>query len=109
MLAGGNGAGIVRRYGGYIDTLTVRTDLRSAGGLFSIVRIPADQFQSAIAELKTLGNVAEESESTQDVTAGYTDLVARLSNARRTEQRLLTLLSDRTGKIGEVVQVERDR
>ena len=68
----------------------------------------ADQLQPAVADLKALGDLVEESESSQDATAGYTDLVSRLSNARRTEQRLLALLGDRTGKLGEVVQVEKE-
>jgi hypothetical protein len=99
---------VIRRFRGYIDTLTMRSDNGSAQSLSATLRIPADQLTSALNELKTLGKVVEETESSQDATAGYTDLVARLSNARRTEQRLLGLLSERAGKLGEVVQVEKE-
>jgi len=99
---------IVRRYQGYIDTLTIRTEIGLGRALSATLRVPADQLQSAVAELKALGDLVEESESSQDTTAGYTDLVARLSNARKTEQRLLALLTARTGKLGEVVQVEKE-
>jgi chromosome segregation ATPase len=79
-----------------------------ARSLSATLRIPSDRLQSAIEELKTLGTLTDESENSRDTTSGYTDVVARLSNARRTEQRLLGLLSERAGKLGEVVQVEKE-
>ena len=99
---------IVRRNQGYIDTLAIRTEIRLGRALSAILRIPVDRLESVRGELKSLGNVLEESESSQDSTAGYIDLVARLSNSRRTEQRLLMLLSNRAGKLGEVVEVEKE-
>jgi hypothetical protein len=36
------------------------------------------------------------------------DLDARLANARRTEQRLVAVLEHRTGKVSEVLEVERE-
>jgi len=38
----------------------------------------------------------------------FIDLAARLTNARNTEQRLTDLLRERTGKLPEVVEVERE-
>src|SRR5262249_7939490 len=99
---------VVRRSQGYIDTLTIRSDVGDTQSPSATLRIPADHLQSAIQDLKTLGSLVEESETSLDTTDGYTDLVARLSNARRTEQRLLGLLSERAGKLGEVVQVEKE-
>jgi uncharacterized protein DUF4349 len=98
---------IIRRFHGYIDMLTMRSDIGLAHSLSATVRIPADQLSYAVTELKTVGSLTEESQTTQDTTAGYTDLVARLSNARKTEQRLLTLLTERAGKLGEIVEVEK--
>jgi hypothetical protein len=50
----------------------------------------------------------EESQNSSDVTSQYTDLVARLNNARTSEQRLLALLRERTGNLKDVVEVERE-
>ena len=61
-----------------------------------------------MAELKTLGRVESESQSGQDVTAQYVDLEARLNNARNTEQRLIDLLKQRTGKLSDVLEVETE-
>jgi hypothetical protein len=99
---------VIRRFHGYVDTMTVRSDIGAPHSLSATIRIPADQLRSAIAELKTLGSLTEQSETSQDTTAGYSDIVARLSNARRTEQRLLAVLTDRSGKLGEIVEVEKE-
>jgi hypothetical protein len=98
---------VIRRFRGYIDTLTIRSDTGAPHWLSATIRIPANQLRSAVEELKMLGTLTEESETTPDTTVGYTDLAARLSNARKTEQRLLALLSERAGKLGEVVEVEK--
>jgi len=100
--------GVMHRFQGYIDKLTIRSDAGLPHSLSATLRIPADQLQSALGEIKTFGSLTEESETSQDTTGGHGDLVARLSNARRTEQRMLGLLSERVGKLGEVVQVERE-
>ncbi len=100
--------GVMHRFQGYIDKLTIRSDAGLPHSLSATLRIPADQLQSALGEIKTFGSLTEESETSQDITGGHGDLVARLSNARRTEQRMLGLVSERVGKLGEVVQVERE-
>jgi hypothetical protein len=60
----------------------------------------------AVADLKTLGRVENESQSGEEVTQQHTDLVARLKNSRETEQRFRTILRQRTGNVVEVLQVE---
>ncbi len=44
----------------------------------------------------------------EEVTQQYVDLVARLKNARVTEQRLAQILAQRTGKVADVLEVERE-
>jgi hypothetical protein len=98
---------IVSRSQGYTDKLAIQSDSDS-NSVLATLRIPADRLEPALNDLRMLGTLKEEAHTSQDVTAGYTDLVARLSNARRTEQRLLNLLNERTGKLAEVVQVEKE-
>jgi chromosome segregation ATPase len=52
--------------------------------------------------------VENESQSGEEVTQQHADLVARLRNSRDTEERLRAILEQRTGKIGDVLQVERE-
>jgi Domain of unknown function (DUF4349)/Putative zinc-finger len=100
--------GIVTQTQGYIDQLTVRAEPGTARRLSATLRLPSDQVNTGLAELKKLGRLTDESQNSSDITAQYVDLTARLSNARNTEQRLLALLRERTGNLKDVVEVERE-
>lgn len=99
---------VVRRHGGYSAQLTVGSESGSAHKLSATFRVPADQFDAAIAEIKQLAHVEQESQGGEEVTEQYVDLVARLSNARRTEQTLLDVLEKRTGRLSDVLEVEQE-
>ena len=99
---------VVRRHRGYSAQLTVGSGSGSAHTLSATFRVPADQLDAAIAEIKQLAHVEQESQGGEEVTAQYVDLAARLSNARRTEQQLLDLLERRTGKLSDVLEVEQE-
>jgi hypothetical protein len=96
----------VRRHGGYTGSLSVAAPNAAARTLDATLRVPADQLEPVLSELKTLGRVEQESQSGEEVTAQYVDLEARLENARHTENRLTDLLRERTGKLSEVLEVE---
>ena len=76
--------------------------------LSASLRVPADQFDPTMAEIKKLGAVESESQSGEDVAQQSVDLDARLANARNTEQRLTALLHDRTGQMTDVLAVEKE-
>jgi hypothetical protein len=97
---------MLARHHGYSAQLTVSTPEDAPRGLQASLRIPEPELSQAVAELKTLGRVENESQSGEEVTQQHTDLVARLKNARETEQRLRTILEQRTGNVIEVLQVE---
>ena len=99
---------ILKRHRGYVGELKVNDTTGSGRTLTATLRIPADQLDATLTEVKTLGRVEAESQSGQDVTSQYVDLQARLSNARNTEQRLTDLLRNRTGKLSDVLQVEQE-
>ncbi|HKM85228.1 MAG TPA: DUF4349 domain-containing protein [Terriglobales bacterium] len=67
----------------------------------------APKLPLAVADLKTLGRVENESQSGEEVTSQHTDLVARLKNSRETEQRFRTILEQRSGNAVEILQVEQ--
>jgi predicted phage tail protein len=100
--------GMLARHHGYSAQLNVSTPENAARGLQASLRIPAPELASAVADLKTLGRVENESQSGEEVTQEHADLVARLKNSRETEQRLRTILQQRTGKVVEVLQVEQE-
>lgn len=99
---------VVRRHRGYNGQLTVSSETGSARTLSATFRVPADQLDAAIAEIKQIAHVEQESQGGEEVTEQYVDLTARLSNARRTEQQLLDILDKRTGKLSDVLEVEQE-
>jgi anti-sigma factor RsiW len=99
---------ILKRHRGYVGELKVNDTTGSGRTLTATLRIPADQLDATLTEVKTLGRVEAESQSGQDVTSQYVDLQARLSNARNTERRLTDLLRNRTGKLSDVLEVEQE-
>lgn len=99
---------IVKQYSGYVGDLTFSAPSDGPRKLTATLRVPAAQLDAALTQLKTLGRVESESQNGQDVTAQYVDLEARLSNSRNTEQRLLDLLRQRTGKLSDVLEVETE-
>ena len=100
--------GILKRHRGYVGELKAGGSTGSGRTLTATLRVPADQLDATLTEVKTLGRVESESQSGQDVTSQHVDLQARLSNARNTEQRLTDLLRNRTGKLSDVLEVEQE-
>jgi hypothetical protein len=72
------------------------------------LRVPAARFDEALAGLRPLGDVESVSTSAEDVGEEYVDTGARMANARRLEERLVQLLATRTGKLEDVLAVERE-
>jgi hypothetical protein len=99
---------ILARHNGYSANLAVNTPQGAARTIQASLRIPAPQLSAALAELKSLGRVEEETQNGEEVTQQHADLVARLKNSRETEQRLQAILTQRTGKISDVLEVEQE-
>jgi Domain of unknown function (DUF4349)/Putative zinc-finger len=99
---------LLRRHQGYMGQLNVLTPTEGARSLTATLRVPADQLDPALGDLRTLGRVQSESQSGEEVSAQYVDLEVRLQNARNTEQRLTALLSQRTGTLSDVLEVETE-
>ena len=99
---------ILARHHGYAASLNASTQQNAARSLQASLRIPAGELNAAVAELKSLGQVENESQNGEEVTQQHADLVARLKNSRETEQRLQAILLQRTGKISDVLAVEQE-
>jgi hypothetical protein len=73
-----------------------------------VLRVPAVKLAIILAQVRELGRVKEEHMNSEEVTEQVVDLEARLKNARATEQRLIDVLNNRTGKVGDILQVEQE-
>jgi hypothetical protein len=100
-------AAAARAAGGYIaNTSTYTTDARRQATVE--VKVPAARFESLVERLRAVGDVQSVQVSVEDVGEEYTDVAARMANARRLETRLLDLLATRTGRLEDVLNVERE-
>ena len=99
--------GLATRIGGYIANTTMQTgpgELRSAS---LEVKIPAARFEEALTALTPIGTLESVNVNAEDVGEEFTDVTARMANARRLESRLIDLLAARTGKLKDVLDVEQ--
>ena len=70
--------------------------------------MPADRFDVFLTEVTRLGELQKNHIDSQDVTQEYVDLEARIANKQEEEKRLLKHLSDSTGKLEDILAVERE-
>ncbi|HEX8454028.1 MAG TPA: DUF4349 domain-containing protein [Longimicrobium sp.] len=99
---------MARRLGGYVGNTSVSGGEEATRSATLEVKIPAARFDQAVSGLRPLGKVESVEVQAQDVGEEYVDLSARTANARRLEERLLGLLATRTGKLEDVLAVERE-
>jgi len=71
------------------------------------IRIPHDQYNSALDMIKDMGTVESITVSGQDVTQEYTDLESRLRNLNAQEEILLDLMSQ-SKDVGDSIEVQRE-
>ena len=71
-----------------------------------VLRVPAEKFDEAVAELSRLGTVVEKDIAAQDVTDQVMDLQLRLKNAKATRDKLQALL-DKAQAVKDALEIER--
>jgi hypothetical protein len=108
----GSGVAAVRALAARVGALIANTSvvagdqqLRSAT---LELRVPSDRFDDLVNGLSPLGKVEAVNIHVQDVGEEYTDVAARVANAKRLEARLVELLGNRTGRLADVLTVERE-
>jgi hypothetical protein len=99
---------LATQLGGYVANSSIsggRDQVRSAT---LELKIPAARYDQAIGGLGGLGKVESVNTNVEDVGEEYVDITARVTNAKRLEERLVNLLATRTGKLEDVLAVERE-
>jgi hypothetical protein len=99
---------LASQVGGYITNSSIsggRDQIRQA--TFEL-KIPAPRYEQAVGALSTIGKVETVNSTAQDVGEEFVDVTARVTNSRRLEERLISLLANRTGKLDDVLRVERE-
>lgn len=99
---------LAAQLGGYVANSSIsggRDQVRSAT---LELKIPATRYDQAIGGLNGIGRVEAVNTNVEDVGEEFVDVTARVTNAKRLEERLVGLLATRTGKLEDVLAVERE-
>ncbi len=99
---------LVKANGGYIAETNVGGNSGEQRTGSWKVRVPVDKYEAFMAGAQKLGELQSINSSSQDVTAEYYDVSARIQNKQVEEKRLQVLLEKATGKLSEILQVEKE-
>jgi hypothetical protein len=73
-----------------------------------VVKILPENLDRFLQKIRSLGELKNQALGTEDVTKAYFDTDTRLKNARVMEQRLIDMLKTKTGKVSDLLQVEKE-
>jgi hypothetical protein len=73
-----------------------------------VVKILPENLDRFLQKVRGLGELKDQTIGTEDITKQYLDTGARLKNARVMEQRLIDMLKTKTGKVSDLLQVEKE-
>ncbi len=90
---------------GFVVDSVARGESRAS--VKSTLRVPAEDFEVMLSEIRELGAVEREEIRGEDVTEQIVDLEARLRSQRKLEQRMLGLL-DQSQDIEAILKVEQE-
>ena len=99
---------MARRLGGFVANTEVQTGKDELHSASIELRLPSARFDDAVNGLSPIGKLESVNVNVADVGEEYVDVDARMTNARRLEQRLIDLLARRTGKLADVLTVEHE-
>jgi len=97
---------ILDRHRGYAARLRMVGNPMGSS-LSATLKVPASEYSSALADLKSIGDVQQDEEAADEVVQQRGDIDARLQNARNNERRLQELLKDSSDKSIDVDYVRR--
>jgi hypothetical protein len=72
------------------------------------LRVPVDQFEALVQKVVELGELVQNSRTSQDVTEQFYDIEARIKNKKAEEKSLTKILDERTGKLEDVLKIETE-
>ncbi|MDQ3426887.1 MAG: DUF4349 domain-containing protein [Gemmatimonadota bacterium] len=99
---------LVQQTGGFIANTSMQSGKEQLRQAILEAKVPAARFDDLSGGLGPIGRVEFVNVSAEDVGEEFVDLTARATNARRLEERLIDLLGTRTGRLQDVLAVERE-
>jgi hypothetical protein len=99
---------LAQRVGGFVADASVQSGRNQLRTATLQLKVPASRFDDLTQGLEPLGKLQFVNVSAEDVSEEFVDLTARVANGHRLEDRLVELLRTRTGKLQDVLSVERE-
>ncbi len=99
---------MVKQFNGYLGSASRSGTKGSQRSGSWTIRIPSTGYGSFVKAIATIGELESSSQEAQDVSEEFYDVQARLKNKKVEEARLVELLQKATGKLTEVLQVEKE-
>lgn len=99
---------IVQRVGGFVADASVQSGRNQIRSATLELKVPASRFDELTEGIEPLGRLQFVNVGAEDVSEEFVDLTARVANGHRLEDRLVELLRTRTGKLQDVLSVERE-
>src|SRR5437667_6649113 len=73
-----------------------------------LIKVLPENLDRFLQKIRWLGELKNQTLGTEDMTKAYFDTESRLKNARVMEQRLIDMLKTKTGKVSDLLQVEKE-
>jgi hypothetical protein len=99
---------LVQRLGGFVADASVQSGRNQLRSATLELKAPSSRFDELTEGLKPVGRLQYVNIKAEDVSEEFVDLTARVANGHRLEERLIELLRTRTGKLQDVLTVERE-
>ncbi len=99
---------LARQFDGYIAGSDISGSAGSRRSGSWKVRVPVDRYEKFLDAARGLGELRSEGCDSEDVSDEFYDITSRIRNKQKEEGRLLELLQDATGKLEEILKVERE-
>lgn len=94
--------------GGYVGNTTLTSGTYARRSAVLELKLPAARYEAAVGSLAPIGKIESQTSTAEDVGEEFVDVTARQNNAHKLEERLIALLATRTGKLEDVLAVERE-
>lgn len=94
--------------GGYVATNSSQKQENGKLRGDVVVKVLPENLDDFLGKLRGLGDLKNQTLATQDASKQYLDIDARLRNARVLEQRLVEMLEKNSGKVSDLLEVEKE-
>jgi len=99
---------LAKAFGGYIGSSSIQRGAENVKTATLVIDVPEERVDGVLGQLSPIGRVESVNMTARDVGEEYVDFEARVANAKREEQQLAVLRATRTGKLKDVLDLERE-